>query len=373
MLTEVIKLDGTETDFAKVKEAAAMVDAGRLVAFPTETVYGIACRVKSDSLTKLSHVKGRTPDKHYTLHIGQKGDVKKYVPTIGLRAQKLIKNVWPGPVTIVFELDEKDAVRQCKSIGMEVFEALYQDNTIGIRCPDNPTATMLLQATTNPVVAPSANITGKPPAINAEQVLAQLFGRIELVLDGGPCKYKKSSTVVKIGKIGWEIVRQGAYSRSELEALSQIRFLFVCTGNTCRSPMAEGIFRKYLAEKLQCDVDRLDKMGYKIISASVMNMSDRPASAEAVTVCAAKGIDITAHRSRNLSREIVEESDLIFVMERMHQKSVAALGSEAADKCMLLAENQESADPIGQSQEFFERCAELIEKAVRKRIGELVI
>jgi L-threonylcarbamoyladenylate synthase len=373
MLTEVIKLEGTETDFAKVKEAAAMVDAGRLVAFPTETVYGIACRVKGDSLTKLSHVKGRTPDKHYTLHIGQKDDVKKYVPTIGLRAQKLIKNVWPGPVTIVFELDEKDAARQCKSIGMEVFEALYQDNTIGIRCPDNPTATMLLQATTNPVVAPSANITGKPPAINAEQVLAQLSGRIELVLDGGPCKYKKSSTVVKIGKTGWEIVRQGAYSRSEIEAVSQIRFLFVCTGNTCRSPMAEGIFRKYLAEKLQCDVDRLDKIGYTVISAGVMNMSDRPASAEAVTACAAKGIDITAHRSRNLSREIVEESDLIFVMERMHQKSVAALGSEAADKCMLLAENEEIADPIGQPQEFFNRCAELIEKAVRKRIGELVI
>jgi L-threonylcarbamoyladenylate synthase len=373
MQTKVIKLDTAKIDSDKINEAAALVDAGGLVAFPTETVYGIACRVKIDTLTRLSTIKGRTLDKHYTLHIGQKSDVIKYVPTIGLRGQKLIKNAWPGPVTIVFELDQKDIDKQRKSLEREIFQILYKDNSIGIRCPDNPIAAMLLQAVNSPVVAPSANITGQPPAVDAEQVLAQLSGKIEMLLDGGVCKYKKSSTVVKISKRGLEILRPGVYSQTELETLSQIKFLFVCTGNTCRSPMAEGMFKKYLAEKLQCDVDQLSKIGYKVVSAGTMDTSDQPASDEAIAACEAKGIDIKAHKSGKLSLKLIEESDLIFVMERMHQRKVTTLSPEAANKCELLAVDEEIADPIGQSQEFFNHCAELIEKAVRKRISELVI
>jgi protein-tyrosine-phosphatase len=133
------------------------------------------------------------------------------------------------------------------------------------------------------------------------------------------------------------------------------------------------MFKKYLAEKLQCDVDHLGKMGYKVASAGTMDTADQPASDEAIAACAAKGIDIKAHKSGKLSFKLIEESDLIFVMERMHQRMVTTLSPEAADKCVLLAEDEEIADPIGQSQEYFNYCAELIEKAVRKRISEFVI
>ena len=372
MQTKVIKLAG-KADIAKIKQAAAVVDSGGLVAFPTETVYGIACRVKTDSLIKLDNLKGREPGKRYTLHIGQKSEVGKYVPTIGLRAQKLIKNAWPGPLTIVFKLNEQDIQKQQKRLKKEVFDGLYKDNSIGIRCPDNPIASIFLQLIHNPVVAPSANITGKSPAIQPEQVLAELSGQIDLLLDAGPCKYKKSSTVVKVGKKELQTLRPGVYSQEELQALSAVKFLFVCTGNTCRSPMAEGIFRKYLAEKLECKVDDLDKMGYKTFSAGIMDVDGMPVSMEAVAACAAKGIDIKAHKSRALSSQLIEESDFIFAMEQIHYQHVTTLCPEAENKCMLLAENQDIPDPIGQPQEFFNNCAELIETAVQKRINELVI
>jgi len=373
MQTRVIKVDAAKIDSAEIKEAARLVDAGELVALPTETVYGIACRVKADSLTKLDNLKGRRPEKYYTLHIGQKSNVKSYVPTVGLRAQKLIKNAWPGPLTIVFELGTEDIERQQASLAREVFENLYKDNSIGIRCPDNPIAAMLLQLMKNPVVAPSANITGQPPATDADQVLAQFSGQIQLLLDAGPCKYQESSTVVKIGRKGLQVLRPGVYSQADLKAMSEIKFLFVCTGNTCRSPMAEGMFRKYLAEKLQCEVDHLDKMGYKTFSAGVMDLVGMPASPEAIAACAAKRIDIKAHKSRALSRQLVEECDFIFVMSQMHRERITALNAEAANKCSLLAENEEIADPIGQPQQVYNDCAEVIEKAVKKRIGELVI
>ncbi len=373
MQTKVVKLDATNVDSAKIKEAASLVDDGGLVAFPTETVYGIACQAKTDSLARLNDIKGRDRTKYYTLHIGQKNDVKKYVPTIGLRAEKLIRNAWPGPLTIVFELDHTDIDKQKKNLEREFFKSLYKNNSIGIRCPDNLIATMLLQATNNPVIAPSANIAGQPPAVDAEQVLAQLSGQIELLLDAGPCKHKKSSTVVKIGKIGLEILRSGVYSQAQLDEMSAVKFLFVCTGNTCRSPMAEGIFRKYLAEKLQCKVDQLEQAGYKISSGGVMDTSGFPASAEAIAACAAKGIDIKAHRNQGLSKELIEESNFIFAMERMHQEKIIALSPEAASKCVLLAGDKGIADPIGHPQEFFNSCADMIEAAVKEKISELVI
>ena len=373
MQTKVVKLDPNKADIAKIKEAAALVDAGGLVAFPTESVYGIACRAKIDSLIKLNNLKGRNPDKYYTLHIGQKSEAKKYVPTVGLKAEKLIRNAWPGPLTIVFELDDKDMDKQQISLKRGVFESLYKNNSIGIRCPDNPTSSILLRLTHNPVVAPSANITGRLPATDAEEVLAQFSGQIDLLLDAGPCKYKKSSTVVKIGKNNLEILRQGVYSQAELEAMSEVKFLFVCTGNTCRSPMAVGIFRKYLAEKLQCEVDHLDKMGYKISSAGTIDMASSPASAEATAACVANGIDIKAHRSKVLSQKLIKENDFIFAMSRMHRERVTALSQEAANKCVLLAEDKDIPDPIGQEQQVFNNCAELIKEAIKKRIGEFVI
>jgi len=373
MQTKVIKLDATNVDSTKIKKAASIVERGGLVAFPTETVYGIACRVSSNSLAKLNDIKGRDPAKYYTLHIGPKNEVNKYVPTIGLRAIKLIKNAWPGPLTLVFELDHTDIDKQQKILERELFENLYKNNSIGIRCPDSPIAAMLLQETNNPVIAPSANIAGQSPAVDARQVLAQLSGKIELLLDAGPCKYKKSSAVVKIGKKGIEILRPGIYSKAQLDAISTVKFLFVCTGNTCRSPMAEGIFRKYLAEKLQCKVDQLEQVGYKVSSGGVMDTNGFPASPGALAACAAKGIDLKAHRNKGLSKELIDESDFIFAMERIHQEKIIALSHEAADKCFLLAADKEIADPIGHPQELFNSCADMIEVAVKKRISELVI
>jgi L-threonylcarbamoyladenylate synthase len=373
METKVLTIDAARIDSSKVDEAASLIDSGGLVAFPTETVYGIACRVKNDSLARLDDIKGRTSGKFYTLHIGKKSDIDTYVPTIGLKAQKLIQKAWPGPLTIVFELDQKDIDKQHKNLEAEVFQGLYKNHSIGVRCPDNTIAAMMLQKATRPVVAPSANITNGPPAVDAGQVLAQLSGRIDLLLDAGPCKYKKSSTVVKIGKKGLEILRRGLYSREELEALSQVKFLFVCTGNTCRSPMAEGIFRKYLAEKLQCNVDDLDKIGYKVDSAGIIGSSGFPASDEAVVACAVMGVDIKAHRNKALSKELIEESDIIYAMEQIHRDRVIALEPKAAEKCLLLAGDTGIPDPIGHPQQFYNNCAELIERAVQKRVGELEI
>ena len=108
MQTRVVKVDSGNPDLEVIREAAKLLESGELVAFPTETVYGIGCRAQVDSLARLDEVKQRSGDKYYTLHIGRKEDVEKYVPDIPARAKALMQKGWPGPISIVFELSERD-------------------------------------------------------------------------------------------------------------------------------------------------------------------------------------------------------------------------------------------------------------------------
>ena len=373
METEIVKIENEKDDLDKITRAAELIDRGALVAFPTETVYGIACSAQAKTLNRLDKLKGRTAEKHYTIHIADKRKLHKFVPDIGLRAKKLTENAWPGPLTIVFELTSEDILKIENSFQKDVFERLYKNNSIGIRCPNNPVASKLLDLTDYPVVAPSANITGEPPPTKAQQVLDKLNGQIELILDNGPCKYKKSSTVARITPTALEILRDGAYSKKQLETISKVQFLFVCTGNTCRSPMAEGIFKKYLAEKLGCSVDQLEAKGYKVCSAGTMGLSNLPASPDAIAVCASRGIDISSHKTRSLSSRLIEQSDCVFAMGQTHQTRILGLSPEAVEKCVLLAEKTDINDPIGQSRDVYNNCAIAIERAIKKRTGELRI
>lgn len=373
MKTEVVKISSVEADGAKIAAAARILDEGGVVAFPTETVYGLGCRAEAEAIARLDELKGRPADKRYTLHIADAEDVHRYVPSMPPHAAKLIRGVWPGPVTIVFELSAADLEKQKAVVSREAFDVLYAAGTIGIRCIDNEIGQSLLAAAGSPIVAPSANRSGAKPSVTADEVLAAFDGRIPMILTGGDtdCRYGGGSTVVRITDGTAEILRQGVVKHENIDAMSQIRILFLCTGNTCRSPMAEGFCRKIVSEKLNCSVDEVGQMSYKIASAGVMAVSSIGASPEAVQVCWENGVEIGAHRSRALDCDEAKDCDYIFALAERHRRWVAESCPQAACKCVLLDSEGDIPDPIGAPVAVYRECAKRIEKAVEKRISEI--
>ena len=193
----VLGLSGTSPDPAVLAEAAKVLRGGGLVAFPTETVYGLGADASNPkAIERLNRVKGRPPEKPYSLHLSSVSQLRTVVPLVPPIAERLIERFWPGPLTIV--MPGKDG------------------KTVGVRVPDHPIAQAFLSACGVPVVAPSANRSGSPPPTDANEVLAALDGAIDFVLDGGPTKFGRESTVVEIVGARLEIRREGAISKDEI-------------------------------------------------------------------------------------------------------------------------------------------------------------
>jgi len=376
MDTNLIRLNSGNIDGGVIASAASIIDGGGLVGFPTETVFGIGCRAESSSLENLDKVKGRPGDKRYSLHIPDAASIDKYVPNISLRARKLIDSCWPGPLTVVFELSAADLEVQKTRLGEDLFNILYQGGTLGVRCPDDPIAIALLSACKQPVVAPSANLSGKPPSVTANEVIDQLGGAIDMVVapkdDSDACRCRQSSTVVKISSRNISILRDGAVKKQDIEQISTINIMFVCTGNTCRSPMAEYLCRKYISEKLNCGLDEVQKKGYKVSSAGLYAMEGMPASMEVVEICFQKGIDARGHRSSTVTSARIEESDLVFAMTKAHRQGIVGICPESENKCMLLDESGDIADPIGGDIRVYNQCSDSIEQAIGTRLCEIM-
>jgi L-threonylcarbamoyladenylate synthase len=202
-----LRLDGAEP--ADVERAAAILRDGGLVAFPTETVYGLgADGLSPEAVARVFRAKGRPPDNPLILHVADVEAARAlWVADAGTeaRARRLAGAFWPGPLTLV--LPRAEAVPDAVSAGQE---------TVGVRVPDHPVARALLEAVGRPLAAPSANRSGRPSPTTAEHVLATLDGRIEAVLDGGPTRVGVESTVLSLAGPRPRILRPGAVTAEEL-------------------------------------------------------------------------------------------------------------------------------------------------------------
>ena len=195
--TLTLKLSANKLDKEKILFGAKVLRDGGLVAFPTETVYGLGANFfNKKTITRLYRVKRRPKGKPFTVHIASADTIKKTGCVIGGEAKALIKKFWPGPLTIVL---------RSKS-----------GRSVGFRMPDNEIALALIRKARVPIVTPSANISGAKPPTSAREVLKSLDGKIDILIDGGKTKIGIESTVVDLTVKPLKILREGAISRKQI-------------------------------------------------------------------------------------------------------------------------------------------------------------
>jgi tRNA threonylcarbamoyl adenosine modification protein (Sua5/YciO/YrdC/YwlC family) len=373
--TRIIKVRRPAQIAPAAHEAAQMLADGKLVGFATDTVYGIAALAGNvEAMQRLRELKSR-PAQPFSVHIGQADQVRLYVKDIPRRARQIIAKAWPGPVTLLLGTGGELASAALQKAGLH--DVLCSRDVIGIRCPDEPLARAMLLAVDGPVVAPSANPAGQRSPRSADDVIAALDGQIDLLLDSGPTRYGKDSTIVSFAPsdIGeslddWAIVRNGVLDERTIRRLMRRKILFICAGNTCRSPMAAGLAGKLLADALNCDSSDLKKHGYEVSSAGLYAGGGSRATPEAIAAAGRFGADISSHRSRELTTELITDADMVFCMTASQVDQAGRLAPAAAEKIRRLDDRGDIADPIGGGSGDYSRIAERIMRALKGLLDE---
>ncbi|MCX7703403.1 MAG: L-threonylcarbamoyladenylate synthase [Planctomycetota bacterium] len=351
--TKVFKINRKSPNEEAIREAADLIREGGIVAIPTETVYGLAVnRAIPEAVERLNIVKERSAEKHYTVHIASSDAVWLYVNTMPPLARHFERKFWPGPLTLV--LDTPDG------------------STVGLRFPKDNIACAIIERAKVPVIAPSANPSELAPATDAQEVLKYFDGKIDAVVDGGKSPLRTASTVVQItGLRKMKILRKGALPESELDPSEITIILFVCTGNLCRSPMAEALLRMRLSEALGINIKELESEGFYILSAGTAATEGMRASENAFQTMLEYGYDLSAHRSRHLSPQMLEDADLIIVMGDYHRKHIESVNPALLSKVELL-HPQGIEDPIGQPIEVYRNVAAKINDSLKTIVEKIL-
>lgn len=206
-MTKVLKIDPDAPEPEAVEAAAQILRSGGLVAYPTETVYGIAASAfVIDTVARVYDVKQRPYNQALPVQVAKKADISTLARDVPPAAQQLVDRFFPGPLTLVFH--------RLPTVALTVTGG---QNTIGIRMPDHPIPLSVISAFGAPVVCPSANLTGRRSPMSAADVLEDLDGRIDLVLDGGPTTDRIASTVLDVTSQPARLLREGKITRAMLE------------------------------------------------------------------------------------------------------------------------------------------------------------
>ena len=241
-------------DEKAIMDAAEHLKNGEVIGFPTETVYGLGCDARDgEAVRKVFEAKGRPADNPLICHIGDKEQIKDIVSEITPLAQKLIDNFMPGPITVVMK--KADCIANETTAGLD---------TVGVRMPSHPVANKFLKCCGIPVAAPSANLSGRPSPTGARSVLEDMDGYIYAIIDGGDSEYGLESTVVDCTGKEPVILRPGAVTKADIDAVLKDGETTIAGNLTgSKAPRSPGMKYRHYAPYAQVEIMKMPE-GTKI-------------------------------------------------------------------------------------------------------------
>lgn len=345
-----------------IAEAVGCLKNNGVVGLPGATSYtAAALSTAPDAVARLRSQTSHTP----WLGLASAEQASDIAPDLPAVVQRLIRRCWPGPLVVrtPFEAGAFNGLPE------ETRAWLIEQGRIPVTVPGHEITHEVHARLPAPLVL--STDAGSRPA-SAEALAAETTD-LDLILDAGAAPFQAAASVIEVRESGFQIVSEGILSEQALRLSACRIYLFVCTGNTCRSPLAEGLFRNLLAETLQCGVEELVDRGYLVQSAGLAADAASSASPESVELLRRRGIDISQHVSQPLSEQLLNASDRVFTMTRSHRDAILRFRADLADRVEVLRrDGRDVVDPIGGGIGEYERCEQEIEGSVRAIIASLV-
>lgn len=336
----IVKIDKASQQITQILQ---ILKDGGMIAMPTDTIYGLAVDGTDEQAVRRLFSSKRRSDKHFTLFM-PKNKIGEFAV---ITKHKIIDFFMPGPLTVILR-KKTNVILPCTT------------DKIGIRIPQHNFVLRLLSEYQNPLAVTSANVSGEPPLTSPYDIVEH-FTEAGMVVDGGTL-FSLPSTVIDLSVTPPLVMRKGAVPimaiekvygrRIALKGALKFNVLFVCSGNTCRSPMAAGILKTMVGRKY-CEVQ----------SAGTIAIGGLQAAHYAKEVVKEFGGSIDRHRTSSLNREKVEWADLILVMEYKHYETVLEINPDAVVKTFLLREYKrktkytEVPDPVGRDRAAYQQAA----------------